>query len=183
MNKLHPGARWIFRLNAYSRFGVLFLILVYLNLQLIFIQSFGLDLGSTFSYGPILIIVTLLLLIILFGEIYSRMAYSRWLYEFNKEGMKIENGIIWKKYTSIPYERIQNVDIKRGVIARMFSFSTLDIETAGQSGQPSYQFRRRGYRRYKSEGHLPAVNVEEAEKIREFVMQKIKKKHSGAGLG
>ena len=29
MNQLHPGARWIFRLNAYSRFGGLFFVFVY----------------------------------------------------------------------------------------------------------------------------------------------------------
>ena len=111
------------------------------------------------------------------------MTYNHYLYDIAHEGIKIEHGIIVKKYTSIPYERVQNVDIHRGIIARMFNFSTVEIETAGQSGFAGYRYRRRGYRRYRSEGHLPAIDIKSAEKIRELIMNKIKYVHSGAGLG
>ena len=107
------------------------------------------------------------------------MSYNRYLYEVNNDSVKIERGIIWKKYTSIPYAKVQNIDIKRGVIARMFGFSTVDIETAGQSGHMgsySFMFRRRN-QRYQSEGHLPAIDPNGAENIRVFVMKKIKQTH------
>ena len=110
------------------------------------------------------------------------MSYTRWFYEFTHDGIKIEHGIIWKKYTSIPYERVQNVDINRGIIARIFGFSTVEIETAGQSGMGGaygFRFGRRGRGQYKSEGHLPAIDMNDAEKIREFVMKKIKQVHRG----
>ncbi|RMD45597.1 hypothetical protein D6829_02010 [Candidatus Pacearchaeota archaeon] len=101
------------------------------------------------------------------------MYYNRYLYEITDNGVKIEKGIIWKKYTSIPYERVQNVEIKRGIIARMFGFSTVEIETAGQSGRGISDWFGRN-REYQSEGHLAAIGVNDAEKIREFIMEKIK---------
>ena len=119
---------------------------------------------------------------LIIGEIYARMSYNRWFYEITNEGVKKESGIIWKKYTSIPYERVQNVDIKRGILARLLGFSTIDIETAGQSGfgaQYGYGWGRRRYQRYQSEGHIPAVERDEAEQIRTFVMKKIKRDHEG----
>ena len=183
MNQLHTGAKWIFRLNAYSRFGGLFFVLIYFFLFTSFSGDtlreslFGNVLGFSFFIGVVLFI----LFVLIVGEIYSRMAYARWFYEITNDGVKIEHGIIWKRYTSVPYERVQNVDIKRGIIARMFGFSTVEIETAGQSGS-GIQYGRRGYKRYKSEGHLPAIDVVGAEKIREFVMKKIKRKQEDSGL-
>ena len=105
------------------------------------------------------------------------MAYNRWFYEFTTTNLKIEKGIIWKKYSNIPYERIQNIDIHRGVLARMLGFSTVDIQTAGfhivyskSGGMPI------------SEGHIPAVSPEGAEKIREFLMKKLSLRGKGQGL-
>ncbi|MDP3987240.1 MAG: PH domain-containing protein [Nanoarchaeota archaeon] len=98
---------------------------------------------------------------IIVGEIYARMAYNRWFYEFNEDGLKIERGIIWKRYSNVPYERIQNVDVHRGILARMLGFSSVMIQTAGYSA------------RAVSEGNIPAISVDGAEKIRAFIMKKI----------
>ena len=101
------------------------------------------------------------------------MAYNRWFYEFTPTELKLERGIIWKRYSNIPYDRVQNVDIHRGIIARITGFSTVEIQTAGfhmSSG------RHGGAR---SEGHIPGVSIEAAEKIREFVMKKISHRSKG----
>ena len=113
-------------------------------------------------------------LIIVVGEMYARMAYNRWFYEFTPDQLIFERGIIWKKYTNIPYERIQNVDITRGIVARILGFSTVNIQTAGFSYTPN--------RNAFAEGYIPAVSVEEAEKIREFVIKKVSKKGRSQGL-
>src|SRR3989344_881688 len=179
MNQLHPGARWIFRINAYSRFGGLFFIFIYF----IIISSMNRNLLTTIFGNSILItFFSVLLFVIIFvlivGEIYARMAYNRYLYDITHDGVKIEHGIIWKKYTSVPYERVQNVDIRRGILARIIGFSTLDIETAGSSGMMYYRRRRH----YMSEGHIPAVGIDEAEELREFVLGKISKRGRSQGL-
>ena len=131
----------------------------------------GEALNVGFSFVPLIVGVIIAIII---SEIYSRMAYNRWFYEFTPTNLKIEKGIIWKKYSNIPYERVQNVDIHRGIIARMSGFSSVAIQTAGLS------YSRRGGA--GAEGAIPAVTPAAAEKIREFLMKKISKSHSGQGM-
>ena len=161
MNNLHPGAKWLFRITGYIG-AIIFLIIISFVLMPIIAVIGGIILGK----GAITLIILLgllfyIILIIVIAEVYARMAYNRWKYEFTPTNLKIEKGIIWKKYSNIPYERVQNVDIHRGIIARVFGFSTIQIQTAGFSGMPY------------SEGNIPAVGIEHSEKIREFLMKKI----------
>lgn len=175
MNQLHSGARWLFRLQAY--FPLIFIGIFITIWSFLILRFFA---GGLTGVDFILAIIFYIFFVLIVAEIYARMSYNRYLYEITNDGIKIEHGIIWKKYTSIPFERIQNVDIKRGIIARMAGFSTVEIETAGQSGMGggySFRFGRQEYRPYKSEGHLPAIEITGAEKIREFVMKKIKQTH------
>lgn len=174
MEKLHSGAKWVFRFNVYRNIlGVL-----------IFFFIFSMVLSFS-SKNPVLFILyfIFLIVVVILTEVYVVMAYNRYLFEFTHDEVKIESGVIWKKYTSIPYERIQNVDIKRGIIARMFGFSRIDLETAGRSsgGFGGWKIQGRN-QEYKSEGYLPAISVQGADKIREFVMKKISKKGRAQGL-
>ena len=163
MKKLHSGAVWLFRISSYFAFLYMFMFL--------FIPFF-IFVSSFFGFD-IIILVFVILIYILFSfavaEIFSRMSYNRWLYEFGEEQLRIERGIIWKRYSNIPYERVQNIDVRRGVIARILGFSSIHIQTAG------YSAPNKAY----SEGYIPAVEIHEAEKIREFVIKKIKGKKSG----
>jgi len=176
--QLHPGAKWLFRISGYV--GALFFMffMSWFLIPIISVFSVLLSGGKmgveAFIVGAIIGIPLYLVLIIVLAEIYARMSYNRWFYEFTEDNLKIERGIIWKKYSNIPYERVQNVDITRGIIARLCGFSSVNIQTAGFSytgrGMPS------------SEGYIPAVMPEDAEKIREFLMKKITKKGRGQGL-
>jgi len=174
MEKLHPGAKWLFRVRGY--FGALFLLIFFSWFLFPIIGLIGfLFLGAEALVGIFLIgVFVYILLIIIIAEIYARMAYNRWFYEFTDDNLKIEKGIIWKRYSNIPYERVQNVDIHRGIIARICGFSSVNIQTAG------YSYAGRGMP--VSEGYLPAVNIEVAERIREFLMKKISKKGRSQGL-
>lgn len=158
--QLHPGALWMWRISSYS-FWIFFLIIISMTLYT------NTTLNSTTN---IIIIVALTILWIILVEVLNRMSYNRWFYDFTDTNLKLERGIIWKKYSNIPYERIQNVDITRGIIARMLGFSTLNIQTAG------YSMSTGSGRGMHSEGYIPAVNVKEAEQIRDFLMKKIGKK-------
>ena len=131
--------------------------------------SSGAAIVTFFSFALLYIVA-----IIIVAEIYARMAYNRWFYEFTEDNLKIERGIIWKKYSNIPYERVQNVDITRGIIARLCGFSSVNIQTAGFSYSPKGGAM--------SEGYIPAVDMGEAEKIREFLMKKISKNSRRQGL-
>ena len=167
MKELHPGAKWIFRVTAYLAVFFTFLIL--------FFSIIGILISVIKS--PVIIfsliastLLIFLVLAVIFGEMYSNLSYKNWKYEFTQNELKTEQGIIWKKYRSVPYERVQNVEIHRGILARILKFSCLDIHTAGYSAVAHSGVGG------TAEGNIPAVSIEEAEKIREFLMKKIGKK-------
>lgn len=166
MEKLHPGAKWKFRIESY--FGLIIISLFFFVPFLI-----GTRESDLFSSPILLLSIVFLFCFILIAEIFIHWAYKNWKYELTQDSLKIEKGVIIKKYKSIPYERIQNVDITRGIIARIVGFSTIDIQTAGYSA-----YAAKGGMG-QSEGHLPAVSIGGAEKIREFLMKKIIGKKQG----
>lgn len=159
IQKLHPAVRWAFRISMYTM--TIFLLFFFSLSLLSFSRSSGFQL---YLFVPAVVVLAIVI-----GEVFVRLTYNNWKYEFVKEGLKIERGVIWKTYKSIPYERIQNVDIRRGIMARIFGFSTVDIQTAGYSGF----YSGRGGMAAMSEGHLPGVSIERAEEIREMIMKKI----------
>ncbi|MEK6890548.1 MAG: PH domain-containing protein [Nanoarchaeota archaeon] len=166
MERLHLGAKWQFRVGGYFLFGFFGIFFGIWVIAPIVGFLFTLT-GSSASSILVIILLSILgyiLFVIVASEIYARMSYNRWFYEFNDDGLKLERGIIWKRYSNVPYQRIQNVDVRRGIIARMFGFSSIMIQTAGYSAQLS------------SEGYIPAVETNQAEKIRAFVMKKITRK-------
>lgn len=175
MEKLHPGARWIFRFKGYEKFGF---IIIFLWITFFMLASPGFPFKST-MLGFFLITTLIILLGI---EIYARMSYNRYLYEITDNSIKIEWGIIKKRYSTVPYSRVQNVLIRRGILARIFGYSTVDIETAGMSGnQNDFSFLGSKQVGYKSEGHLPAISIEGAGKIKDFILEKIKSSN-GSGM-
>jgi len=176
MEQLHPGAKWLFRLRGY--FGAIFF-MIFISW---FIVPFAAVLAGVMfqtSASAMLIVGIFFFLfyviaVIIIAEIYAQMSYNRWFYEFTHSNLKIERGIVWKRYSNIPYERVQNVDITRGIIARLCGFSSVNIQTAG------FSYTGRGMP--ASEGYIPAVSPEAAEKIREFLMKKISKNGRNQGL-
>jgi uncharacterized membrane protein YdbT with pleckstrin-like domain len=156
MSQLHPGVKWQFRIGGYFWFGFLG---IFLGTGII-APSCGEYCSPTISV-ILLSILGYVIFVIVASEIYARMSYNRWFYEFSDDGLKLERGIIWKRYSNVPYERVQNVDIHRRIIARMLGFSSVMIQTAGYSAQP------------RPEGYIPALDMNRAEQIRSFLMKKI----------
>lgn len=177
--QLHPGARWQFRINGYA---VMFFLSFFLSwfIAPIFVGFSILMMGggqaafSSLFLGILIFILFYTILAIIVAEIYARMSYNRWFYEFTNEQLRLERGIIWKRYSNVPYERVQNVDITRGIIARLCGFSTVNIQTAG--------FAYSANRGIFAEGYIPAVTIQEAEHIREFLMSKISRSGRRQGL-
>jgi len=171
LKRLHPGAKWIFRIRSF--FGWLFFLICFS----IWAGTFSAIILRGFSlFGVLAYMVIMVIVLILLVEIYSRMAYHFWMYEFTGNQLRIERGVIWKRYSNIPYERVQNVDITRGIIARLLGFSTVNIQTAGFSAPTGNQAGA------WAEGYIPAVPMKDAEKIREFLIKKISKKGRSQGL-
>jgi len=141
---------------------------VYLTISFLF-SSLGLksnnnDLSLGFLNWLWIIIPALLI----FFFIWAKLTYHFYRYELTDAGFRKELGVIYKKYVTIPYDRIQNVDIYRGILARMLGLSDLNIQTAGMSATVS----RYGARGIGAEGRLPALSRETAEQLRDELIQR-----------
>ena len=119
----------------------------------------------------VFIYLVLFILYIIFCWIWAKLSYHYYGYEVADDAFKKESGVIWKKYVSIPYERIQNVDIYRGVFARILRLSDLNIQTAGNSG---VYYGRGIARGINAEGRLPGMNKEKAEQLRDELIKRAK---------
>lgn len=170
MQKLHPRAIWMFFFQY--MIGSIFLIVFCSFYAFISFLMSSIQLGSIqFHYlsWPIMFILFMIVL----SYFWSQWQYSAWGYELTEDAIKIEKGVIVKKYISIPYERIQNIDIYRGISARIFSLSDLQIQTAGYSGG----YGRNG--RFAFEGELPGLDIQVAEKLRDELIAKVKGSKQG----
>ena len=93
--------------------------------------------------------------------ILAKLTYRFYRYELREEGFRKESGIVWKKYHTIPYGRIQNVDIYRGISDRILGLSYIFIQTAGRSNP------------YFQEGKIPGLSIKMAEQLRDELIQRV----------
>ncbi|MGA9581872.1 MAG: PH domain-containing protein [Allosphingosinicella sp.] len=82
------------------------------------------------------------------------LAWRRFTYGVGAAEIVIESGILNRNRRSIPFDRVQDVDIERSFLARLFGLAKVRIET-GAGG--------------KDEGLLDSVSLAEAQRLRETV--------------
>lgn len=165
MKYLNPKAAWLFFINYLITITIMMLPFIFIFVPFVGIQHPAVH----FILGSWLIIVLILLSL---GVLWSQLSYKYYKYELRDDGFRKEHGVIWKKYVTIPYERIQNVDIYRGLFARILGLSDLNIQTAGMSvGTGSYGGG--------SEGRLPGLSPDIAEQLRDDLIRRARSKSQG----
>ena len=112
--------------------------------------------------------VAILLLIALGGvAVAAAGAYLFWRrfrYGVGEGEIVIESGIFQRQRRVIPFDRIQDIDIEQGLLARMFGTAKVKIETGGGA---------------KDEGSLDSLSLVEAHRLRET----LRRGHAAAGAG
>ena len=168
MKQLDPKAVWLFFISFVLRWFFVIIILsiwssVFLNELDETLESGG---GFSLSFLNWLWIIIPVFLILCF--VWAKLTYYFYRYELTDAGFRKELGVIYKKYVTIPYDRIQNVDIYRGILARLLGLSDLNIQTAGMSAT----INRYGVSGGGAEGRLPALSREVAEQLRDELIQR-----------
>ncbi len=143
LRHLDPRAVWVFFFG-----GGLFV-------YPILVLGFGSGLAWLSEFGWLLWLIAVLVVFAL-AFVWAKLVYHFYLYELTEEGFRKEFGVIAKKYVTIPYERIQNINIQRGLLDRLLGLSSLKIFTAGSgmSGAAG------------AEGFLPGLSKDTAEELR-----------------
>lgn len=91
--------------------------------------------------------------------------YSSISYLFAESEIVVEKGVWWKHKSSVPYNRITNIDIVQGPISRRFGLGKVRVQTAGYSGTGAYGGRV---------AEASIFGVENFEEIRDFIMSLVR---------
>jgi putative transcriptional regulator len=125
-------------------------------LELVYVFLLIFDSGFQFEIFLLLTILTVAVPFALFETIstWYVFAYRRnFSYIVKEHEIIINHGVLTKVRGTIPYKRIQNINIVNGVFDRMFKTYTVKIETAGHSPVSSGQ----GPRGTLPEGYIPGL--------------------------
>ena len=155
MKKLHPHAIVLFLLDGLlTTLIILGSIVFVIASVLAVLENWTLVLYSIIFSLPLLLGLPI---------IWAYLSYQNYRYILEDKAIRIEKGVIWKREVSIPYERVQNVDIVRGPITRLLGLSDVRIQTAGYH-TPTY---------IKEEGRIPGVDPQEALRVRNQIISRI----------
>lgn len=131
---------------------------------------------------PPLITIGLVLasvLIILFSRFWANLYWKNYRFELLDDKIVVHSGVIGRRKAMIPYERIQNVNVVKGILERIYGLSSIQIETAGGAGGGPGN----GFYAAKSLAEGTIQGLVETEQMEKFILKKIKASRSGGGLG
>ena len=167
MKQLDPKAVWFFFFSFVLRS---FIPIIFLSIWgSAFLGGFDdLNNGGEFSFGFLNWLWVIIPAFLVLCFVWAKLTYHFYRYELLDNGFRKESGVIYKKYVTVPYDRIQNVDINRGILARILGLSDLNIQTAGASATVS----RYGVMGGGAEGRLPAVSMAVGEQLRDELIQR-----------
>lgn len=94
---------------------------------------------------PVVIVATLV------SALFTWLGWLRFTYRIMSDDVVIESGLLSRKRRSIPFDRIQDVSIERGPLARLFGLARVRLETGGGGDD---------------EGDLDSVSMAEAQRLR-----------------
>jgi putative membrane protein len=83
--------------------------------------------------------------------------WRRFEYRVGAQEIRIDSGIINRTHRSIPFDRVQDVDISQGPVARLLGIASVKFETGGSAGGNG------------EDGVLHAIALERAEDLRRLV--------------
>jgi membrane protein YdbS with pleckstrin-like domain len=90
-------------------------------------------------------------------------AYFRSLeYTLADDAVRGRRGVLFKRFVSMPYHKITNVDITHGPLQRRYGVGYLHCQTAGAGGQQG------------ARAELKMEGIKDLEGVREIIMERIK---------
>ena len=93
------------------------------------------------------------------------LEYVTYSFCISEESFKVKHGILSTEETSLLYRQIQNVDVERPLIYRLFGLSRLVILTAGNEDPNAPE-------KSETEGILPALDSVEAKQIQDELLRR-----------
>ena len=106
---------------------------------------------TSYLYLGVLCVFIIVLLILIVG-------FSKRKYALREKDISYKSGIFFKKITTVPFSRIQHVEVDEDPVSRMFKLASISVFTAGDSSDDL---------------EIKGIEKIEALQIKEFISQKI----------
>jgi membrane protein YdbS with pleckstrin-like domain len=103
-------------------------------------------------------IISGIAILILYSFIISLLGFPKKGYLLRERDISYKTGLISYKQISVPFNRIQHVEVSQGVLAKIFHLSSVKIYTAGGSA---------------SDLSIPGLALVDAQKLKAFISEKI----------
>jgi len=123
-----------------------------------------------------------LFLAIILSLLWGWLVYRNYSFESKEDSLEVHYGIIWKKHNSIPYQKIQDIEIKKGIPERLTGLATLCIQTAGYGKFPPVKTKRGSLISatyhdacYGAEASIPGLLSEQAFEFRNKILSQREK--------
>lgn len=137
------------------------------------LSSWWQDITSKLNIPKITITIVLVFLAFLgFSFLRAYLYYSYYRYKIGESSLMVRKGVFSIHEAEVPFEKIQNVDIFRGILHRLLGLSSIYIQTAGYSESTEEIIEK--HPGFVSEASIDGVSKEEAERIKQEVINKKK---------
>lgn len=111
----------------------------------------------------LLYVIGLAIVATLVAGFFRWLAWRRFTYQLTGDAVVIESGLLSRNRRTIPFDRVQDVDIEQQLLARIFGLAKVSLET-GSAG--------------KDEGALDSVSLAEAHRLRGVIRQRAAVAHA-----
>ena len=106
----------------------------------------------------IVVAISIIVLITLYSVIITVFGFPKKGYLVREKDVSFQKGLIIFKSTSVPFNRIQHVEVNQGILAKIFKLSSVKIYTAGGNA---------------SDLSIPGLPVKVAANLKDFLSEKI----------
>lgn len=106
----------------------------------------------------LLILISSITIVILYFTLISILGFPRKGYLVRENDVSFKKGLIVYKQTSVPFNRIQHVEVNQGILGKIFKLSSVKIYTAGGTA---------------SDLSIPGLPVDTAQNLKAFLSEKI----------
>ncbi len=106
----------------------------------------------------LIIIISILALIIAYSILITVFGFPKKGYLVREKDLSYQKGLIYYKLITVPFNRIQHVEVNQGILAKIFKLSSVKVYTAGGNA---------------SDLSIPGLPVEIAQNLKSFLSAKI----------
>ncbi len=109
----------------FIRIAIFFAALIAAFISFLFISD------ENIPKAAIVAITSILAFLLVYSVVITILAFPRKGYLVREKDISFQKGLITYKLTSVPFNRIQHVEVNQGVLAKLFNLSSVKLFTAG----------------------------------------------------